>query len=43
MRKVFSIFKRDLKRLLRNPVAIIVTLGVCIIPSLYAWFNIEAN
>ncbi len=43
VRKVFQIFLRDLKRLLKNPVAIIVTIGVAIIPSLYAWFNILAN
>lgn len=43
MGKVFQIFWRDLKRILRNPVAVIVTLGVCVIPSLYAWFNIMAN
>ena len=39
----FAIFKRDLKRLLVNPVAVVVTIGVCIIPSLYAWYNIVAN
>ena len=43
MGKVFQIFWRDLKRILRNPVAVIVTLGVCVIPSLYAWLNIMAN
>ena len=43
MGKVIRIFWRDLKRILRNPVAVIVTLGVCVIPSLYAWFNILAN
>lgn len=43
MGKIFRIFCRDLKRILRNPVAVIVTLGVCVIPSLYAWFNILAN
>ena len=42
-RSAFQIFKRDLKRLLRNPVAMVITIGVCIIPSLYAWYNIEAN
>nr|WP_240539363.1 YhgE/Pip domain-containing protein [Bifidobacterium sp. SO1] len=30
-------------RIVRNPVALVVTLGVAIIPSLYAWFNILAN
>jgi putative membrane protein len=40
---VFCIFIRDAVRLLRNPVAVVITLGVIIIPSLYAWFNIIAN
>ena len=30
-------------RLLRNPAALLVIIGVSIIPSLYAWFNIAAN
>ena len=28
---------------MRNPAAIVIALGVCIIPSLYAWINILAN
>lgn len=43
MRKAWEIFKRDVLRLLHNPVAMVITIGVCIIPSLYAWYNIEAN
>ena len=43
MRTAFKIFKRDLKRILVNPVAIVIAIGVAIIPSLYAWFNILAN
>lgn len=43
MRTVFAIFKRDLVRILKNPVGVIVTLGVALIPALYAWFNIAAN
>lgn len=43
MNKAGRIFKRDIGRLLRNPVALIVTIGVCVIPSLYAWYNIAAN
>ena len=43
MKKAFAIFKRDIKRLVCNPVALIVTIGVCIIPSLYAWYNVVAN
>ena len=43
MRNAFRIFRRDLGRLLRNPAALLVIIGVSIIPSLYAWFNIVAN
>ena len=43
MGTVVRIFVRDLKRVLRNPAAVLVTIGVCIIPSLYAWINIRAN
>ena len=43
MYQVFAIFLRDVKRILKNPVALVVTLGVAIIPSLYAWCNILAN
>ena len=43
MHTVFAIFLRDVKRILRNPVALVVTMGVAIIPSLYAWCNILAS
>ena len=43
MRTVWQVFLRDCKRILRNPVAAVVTLGVAVLPSLYAWFNILAN
>lgn len=43
MKKSFQIFKRDIGRLSKNIVALIVVIGVCIIPSLYAWFNIATN
>ena len=43
MKKALQIFKRDVLRLVRNPVALVITIGVCIIPSLYAWYNIVAN
>ncbi|NFE19200.1 YhgE/Pip family protein [Clostridium botulinum] len=42
MKKVFRIFSRDLKNIVKHPAAIIVVLGLCFIPSLYAWINIEA-
>ena len=43
MNKALQIFRRDIMRLLRNPVALVITIGVCVIPSLYAWYNIVAN
>ena len=43
MRNILLIFKRDVVRILKNPVALVVTIGVAIIPALYAWFNILAN
>lgn len=43
MKNIFWIFRRDLKRISGNFVAVIVILGMCIVPALYAWFNIAAN
>ena len=43
MKKAFQIFKRDIKRLFHNRAALLIVIGVCILPSLYAWFNIAAN
>ena len=42
MKTALGIFKRDVKRLKTNIIAVIVLLGICILPSLYAWFNIAA-
>nr|WP_232342033.1 YhgE/Pip domain-containing protein [Bifidobacterium apousia] len=42
VKTVLAIFRRDLWRILRNPVALVVTIGVAVLPSLYAWFNIMA-
>ena len=43
LKKSFQIFFRDLRRLAGNPVALIVLIGITILPSLYAWVNIAAN
>lgn len=43
MKDTLYIFRRDLMRLLRSPAAVLVLIGVTILPSLYAWFNIAAN
>ena len=43
MRNIWHIFSNDVKRLIKNPLAFIIAIGLCIIPSLYAWFNIYSN
>ena len=40
---IIKIFKDDVKRIVKNPIAILVIIGITILPSLYAWFNIIAN
>lgn len=42
MKNMIKIFKRDLKSIIKNPIALIIIAGVCIIPALYAWVNIKA-
>lgn len=43
MRTIARILGRDLKRLVSSPVALVVAVGVCLVPALYAWVNILAN
>lgn len=43
MKNIFAIFKRDIKSIRTNWVALVVILGLSILPSLYAWFNIKAS
>ena len=41
--KIFSIFRWDMKKIFTNPIAAIIAVGLMALPSLYAWFNIEAS
>ena len=43
MKNIFRIFTADLKGLLKNFFALVIALGLCVLPALYAWFNIYAN
>ena len=36
MKNIWRIFSGDMKRLVRNPFALVIAIGLCIIPSLYA-------
>lgn len=42
MKNAIKVFKRDMKNLSKNPIALIIIIGLCFIPSLYAWINIKA-
>ncbi|EJO5348918.1 YhgE/Pip domain-containing protein [Clostridium botulinum] len=42
MKNSFKVYKRDIHNIITNWVAIVVMLGLMILPSLYAWFNIKA-
>lgn len=43
MSNIRYILRRDFKRIFTNWVAVVVLIGISILPSLYAWFNIAAN
>ncbi len=43
MKKAFEVFRRDLRRIFHSPVALVVVLGIAVVPCLYAWINILAN
>ncbi len=43
MKNAFRIFKNDIKNIFKNYAALIVVIALCILPSLYAWFNIKAS
>lgn len=43
MKNIVRIFRRDLRRLGTNALALVIIAGVTLLPALYAWFNIAAN
>ena len=43
MQNIRKIFFRDVAALFKNPFALIIAGGLCILPALYAWFNIYSN
>ena len=40
---MWTIFTRDIRKIRTNVIALIVVLGVTVVPCLYAWFNIAAS
>lgn len=43
MRNIWAIFKNDIDHIRKNVIAMIVIVGITVVPSLYAWFNIAAS
>ena len=43
MKNIWEIFRRDIKRIKNNVIAMIVIMGITVVPCLYAWFNIAAS
>ena len=41
--KIFDIFKRDVAKIFKSKVAVIIMIGMTIIPGIYAWLNIDSN
>lgn len=43
MKNILKIFRNDLKGISRNILVLVIVIGLCALPALYAWFNIYAN
>lgn len=43
MKTILTIFKNDLIGIRKSILTIVLAIGLCILPALYAWFNIFAN
>ena len=43
MKRILYIIRHDLRKITGSVVAMITILGLCIVPCLYAWFNIFSN
>ena len=43
MKNIWKIFQRDMTRIRKNVIALVVIVGISVVPCLYAWFNIAAS
>lgn len=43
MKNIWKIFQRDMMRIRNNVIALVVIVGISVVPCLYAWFNIAAS
>ena len=43
MKTILTIARNDCKRLTGSVVGLVILIGICLLPCLYAWFNIFSN
>lgn len=43
MKNIWKIIRNDFRQITTNVVAVVLVIGLCVLPSLYAWFNIFSN
>lgn len=43
MQKIWEFIKRDAQHIVKNPIALVVCVGLIVVPCLYAWFNIAGS
>lgn len=43
MKQIWRIYKTDLRNVAKHWAAIVIVVGLMVLPSLYAWFNIKAS
>ena len=43
MKNILRIIRGDTRRICSNVVGIVIIMGLCVVPCLYAWFNIFSN
>ena len=43
MKNIWKIFQRDMMRIRKNVIALVVIVGISVVPCLYAWSNIAAS
>lgn len=43
MKNIIGIFLRDVRKIKTNTIALIIIIGILVVPTLYAWFNIGGS
>lgn len=43
MKNILQIFLRDIRKIKGNTIAMIMMIGILVVPTLYAWFNIGGS